>query len=303
MPARGAQERRHGGCRYAYDSAMGNIAIVSCTSADLTPEQAEAAGVRLVPLKVSFGDDSYDTVTELTNEEFYQKLTAPGAPFPRTAAPNPDQFRAAYQSAFDDGADGVVCVTISSGLSATYSAAVQAAGEFEPGLVEAIDSRIAAQAQGLIVKRAADLAATGAEQAEVVDLVHDLVGRTRIMFTPITLEYLQKGGRIGRASALVGSVLSIKPILGVDDQGVVVTVDKKRTSAKARARLLEIVSGMDIEEIAVLHTEAPDVEAFRDQVGEAAGVPGASLDIGLTGPVAGAHVGPGMVGVSVILTA
>jgi DegV family protein with EDD domain len=279
---------------------MGNIAIVSCTSADLTPEQAREVGVRLVPLKVSFGDETFDTVTELSNEEFYRKLTAPGAPFPRTAAVNPAQFKEAFAAALDDGAGGVVCITISQKMSATYSAAVQAAGEFEPGVVEVIDSRTVSQPQGIIVRRAADLAATGAGQAEIVDLAHDLAGRSRLMFTPDTLEYLQKGGRIGRASALLGSVLSIKPILGVED-GEVVALDRKRTSAKARTRLLELAAEQDLEEVAVLHTGAPDVEEFRVQVSEACRVPLERIEVVLTGPVAGTHVGPGMVGVTRIV--
>ncbi len=281
---------------------MANIAIVSCTSSDLTPEQAQAAGVRLVPLKVSFGDQSYDAVTELTNQEFYEKLTAPGAPFPRTAAPNPGQFEAAYRDAFDQGADGVVCVTISAELSATYSAAVKGAEAFEPGLVEVIDSRTAAQGQGLIVEHAAELAATGAGLSDVADLVQDLVGRSRLMFAPETLEYLQKGGRIGRASALLGTVLSIKPILWVED-GAVATLDKKRTSAKAEARMLELAAEHEVEQVGVLHTGVPDIEAFRDRVAEACGVSPDLVDISLTGPVAGAHVGPGMKGITRILTA
>jgi DegV family protein with EDD domain len=279
---------------------MGNIAIVSCTSADLTPEQAREAGVTLVPLKVSFGDETWDTVTELSNEDFYAKLTAPGAPFPRTAAVNPAQFEAAFREALDAGAEGVVCITISSGLSATYAAGVQAADAFEAGVVQVIDSRTVTQPQGIMVRRAADLARTGAGQAEIVDLVQDLVGRSRLNFTPETLEYLQKGGRIGRASALLGSVLSIKPILGLED-GVVVSVDRKRTAAKARARLLEIASEESLETVAVLHTGADDVEIFAEQVAEATGVPRAEIEICLTGPVAGAHVGPDMVGVTRIL--
>ena len=282
--------------------AMGNIAIVSCTSSDITPEQAAELGVRLVPLKVSFGDETFDTVTELTNEEFYGKLTAPGAPFPKTTAVNPEQFKEAFSEALDGGADGVVCITMSKDMSATYQSAVRAADEFEAGVVEVIDSRTVTQAQGLIVKRAADLAATGAVQAEVVDLVQDLTGRSRLMFTPETLEYLQKGGRIGRASALLGSVLSIKPILGVED-GVVTSLDKKRTSAKARARLLELIRAYDAEEVAVLHTGVPDLETYREQVAEASGRPVDELEVGMAGPVAGTHVGPGMVGVSLILTA
>jgi DegV family protein with EDD domain len=280
---------------------MGNIAIVSCTSADLTPQQAKDAGVTLVPLKVSFGDETWDTVTELSNEEFYQKLTAPGAPFPKTAAVNPAQFEEAFRNALDAGAEAVVCVTISSAMSATYAAAVQAAEAFEAGVVQVVDSRTVTQPQGIIVRRAADLAATGAGQAEIVDLCHDLAGRSRLNFTPNTLEYLQKGGRIGRASALVGSLLSIKPILGVDEDGVVISVDRKRTAAKARERLLEIAGEASLEQVAVLHTGADDVEQFADQVAEATGVPRSEIEIILTGPVAGAHVGPDMVGVTRIL--
>ena len=280
---------------------MGNIAIVSCTSADLTPQQAEEAGVTLVPLKVSFGDETWDTVTELSNEEFYQKLTAQGAPFPKTAAVNPAQFEEAFRNALDAGAEAVVCVTISSAMSATYAAAVQAAEAFEAGVVQVVDSRTVTQPQGIIVRRAADLAATGAGQAEIVDLCQDLVGRSRLNFTPNTLEYLQKGGRIGRASALVGSILSIKPILGVDDDGVVISVDRKRTAAKARERLLEIAAEASLDQVAVLHTGADDVEQFADQVAEATGVPRDEIEIILTGPVAGAHVGPDMVGVTRIL--
>ena len=279
---------------------MGNIAIVSCTSADLTPEQAEAAGVTLVPLKVSFGDESWDTVIELSNEEFYAKLTAPGAPFPKTSAVNPAQFEAAFREALDAGAEGVVCITISEKLSATYAAAVQAASTFEAGVVEVIDSEIVTLPQGMIVKRVAELAATGAGQADVVDLAHDLVGRTKLVFLADTLEYLQKGGRIGRASALVGSVLSIKPLLGVKD-GEVFTVDRKRTTAKARARLIEIAGEEEVEAAAVMHTGAPDVEGFVDAVAAATGLPREEIEIGMTGPVAGAHVGPGMIGVSRIL--
>jgi DegV family protein with EDD domain len=279
---------------------MGNIAIVSCTSADLTPQQAREVGVRLVPLKVSFGDETWDTVTELSNEDFYAKLTAPGAPFPKTAAVNPAQFEAAFREALDAGAEGVVCITMSAAMSATYAAGVQAAEAFEPGVVQVVDSRTVTQPQGIIVRRAAELAATGAGQADIVDLAQDLVGRSRLNFTPNTLEYLQKGGRIGRASALLGSALSIKPILGVED-GVVVSVDRKRTAAKARARLLEIASEESTEQVAVLHTGADDVEDFADQVAEATGVPRAEIEIALTGAVAGAHVGPDMVGVTRIL--
>ncbi len=281
---------------------MANIAIVTDTSSDLAPERAAAAGVRLVPLTVSFGDETFDAVTELSNDEFYRRLTAPGAPFPRTAAPNPARFEAAFREAFDDGADGIVCITLSGKMSATYSSAVQAARAFEPGLVEVIDALTTAQPLGLFVMRAADLASTGAGQAEVVDHVLDLIGRTELFFTLHTLEYLQKGGRIGRASALVGTLLSIKPILTVED-GEVATADKKRTFAKARARVVEIAGEQSVEQIAVLHTGVEDVEAFCSEVARAAGVRRDQVEVSLTGPVAGSHVGPGMIGITLILPA
>ncbi len=281
---------------------MANIAIVTDTSSDLTLEQAKATGVRLVPLTVSFGDETFDAVTELSNEDFYRRLTAPGAPLPKTAAPNPARFEAAFKDAFDNGADGIVCVTLSSGLSATYSSAVQAAGEFEAGLVEVVDSLIVAQPLGLIVRHVADLASTGAGHAEVADYAHDLVGRSLLVFAPDTLEYLQKGGRIGRASALLGTVLSIKPILTVED-GVVTSLEKKRTSAKVRARLIEMAGERPAEQVAVVHILNPGVEAFRDQVAAASGRAPEEVEIGMVGPVAGTHLGPGLIGISRIFPA
>lgn len=281
---------------------MANTAIVTDTSSDLLPEQAAAAGIRLVPLTVSFGEDSYDAVTELTNEQFYPMLTAAGAQLPKTAAPNPAQFEAAYREAFDAGADGVVCITISQKLSATYSAAVQGAAAFEEGSVEVLDSSTTTHALGMIATQSAELAASRATQAEVLALARDLILRSELLFAVSTLEYLQKGGRIGRASALVGTMLAIKPILRVED-GAVGTADKKRTAAKARARLLGLATERPVERATVVHTTGVDIEAFRDEFVAAAKIDPDRVAIGLTGPVAGTHVGPGMYGVSLILTA
>jgi DegV family protein with EDD domain len=281
---------------------MANIAIVTDTSSDLLPQQAKAADIRLVPLSVSFGDETFEAGTELSNDAFYQKLTAPGAPFPRTAAPNPAQFESAFRDALDGGADGVVCVTISAKLSATYSSAVQAADALDPGLVEVIDSESTTHALGMIAMALAGLAAAGASMGEVSARAHDLVGRADIIFAVDTLEYLQKGGRIGRASALLGSVLSLKPILRVVD-GEVTSADRQRTSAKARARLLELVTERPLERATVVHTINPNVESFRDQLIAATGLDPERVAVGVTGPVAGAHVGPGMLGVTLILTA
>jgi DegV family protein with EDD domain len=281
---------------------MANIAIVTDTSSDILPEPAKADGIRLVPLTVSFGDETWEAGTELSNEDFYQKLTAPGAPFPRTAAPNPAAFEAVYREALDAGADAIVCVTISEKVSATYSSAVNAASSIGDGKVEVVDSMTTSISQGLMVRAAAKLAAAGATQDEIVAHVKDLRSRSQLIFTVATLEYLQKGGRIGRASALLGTVLSIKPILYVED-GVVATADKRRTAAKARARLLELASERPVEQAVVLQTMTPGIEEFADQVAATLGLDRDAIEIGVMGPVSGSHLGPGVLGVSLILAA
>jgi DegV family protein with EDD domain len=281
---------------------MANVAIVTDTSSDLTPDVAEAAGVRLVPLTVSFGDETWEAGTELTNEVFYQKLTAPGAPFPRTAAPNPAAFEAAYREALDAGAHAVVCITISDKLSATYSSAVQGASAFDEGVVQVVDSASTTHSLGMVVDEAAKQAASGATQAEIVARARDLVLRSDLVFVASTLEFLQKGGRIGRAQAMVGTVLSIKPILRVED-GAVAGADRKRTNAKARARMLELVTLRPVERATVVHTGGVDTDALRADFAAAAKLDASDVAVGLVGPVAGSHVGPGMYGVSTIATA
>jgi len=281
---------------------MASIAIVTDTSADLLPAQARAAGIHLVPLTVSFGDETFQAVTELSNERFYELLTAPGAPLPRTAAPNPKQFESAYREAFDGGADGVVCITISQKMSATYASAVQAAAAFDGGRVEVLDSRTTTFSLGMIARQMADAAAQGATQAEIMALARDLILRSTILFVVDTLEYLQKGGRIGRASALLGTMLSVKPILTVVD-GMVATADKRRTLSKARARLLELAVERPVQSATVLHTVTPGIASFRDELAAAVGLADDEVGIGLVGPVAGTHVGPGIFGVSLITTA
>jgi DegV family protein with EDD domain len=280
---------------------MVNIAIVTDTSSDILPEHAKADGIRLVPLTVSFDDETWEAGTGLSNEDFYQKLTAPGAPFPRTAAPNPAAFEAAFREALDAGADGIVCVTLSEKASATYSSAVNAAASFDEGKVEVVDSKTSSHSLALMVRGAVRLATTGATQDEIVAHVEDLRSRSQLFFTVSTLEYLQKGGRIGRASALLGTALSIRPVLYIDD-GVVATADKRRTAAKARARLLELVSERPVEQVVVLQTMTPGIEEFADDVAVAMGLDREAIELGVMGPVSGSHLGPGVLGAAFITT-
>jgi DegV family protein with EDD domain len=281
---------------------MVNIAIVTDSSADLTPEQQAAGRIIVVPLTVAFGPESFAAGTELTNEAFYERLTAPGAPFPRTAAPSPAAFEAAFRAALDGGADAVLCPTISSGMSATFSNATLAARELPEGRVAVVDTKTVTLGLGLIVREAAEAALAGADLATLEAQALQLRERTRLFFGLETLEYLRRGGRIGRAQALLGSILSIKPILTVED-GTVAVADRQRTAGRVRARLLELIAARPVERISVLHILAPGIESFADEVAAAVGVERSTLEIGQVGPVAGAHVGPGCYGAALILAA
>lgn len=281
---------------------MANVAIVTDTSADLTPEQLAAHAIWQVPLSVSFGEESFAAGTELTNEEFYTRLTAPGAPFPKTAAPSPAQFAKSFREALEGGADEVVCFTLSKELSATWSSAVSAKNDFDGDAINVVDTMTTSAGQGLLVRDAAEQASGGATGAEIAERARELVVRSRIFFVVDTLEYLQRGGRIGKASSIVGSILAVKPILTVIN-GEVEAADKRRTTSKARARLIELCSEKPVEKLQVVHTMTPGIEEFADRLADAVGLDRAAVAVGVIGPVAGTHVGPGVVGAALILAA
>jgi DegV family protein with EDD domain len=281
---------------------MASVAIVTDSSADLTAEQLSSRGIHQVPLVVSFGDESFRSGVELTNEEFYRRLTAPGAPFPRTAAPSTAGFEQAFGEALAAGADSIVCVTLSARLSATWSHAESARRAFRDTDIRVVDSRTTTHQQGLLVLQAAEAAADGADASIIAALLEDLVSRSRLYFGLATLEFLKRGGRISAAQAAVGSVLSVKPIITVED-GVVETADRPRTASRARTRLLELLSARPVERAVVLHTLAPDAEAFADELAARTGLDRGAVEIGLVGPVAGSHVGPGAMGAAVLYPA
>jgi DegV family protein with EDD domain len=187
-------------------------------------------------------------------------------------------------------------------MSATFSNATLAARELPEGRVAVVDTKTVTLGLGLIVREAAEAALAGADLATLEAQALQLRERTRLFFGLETLEYLRRGGRIGRARALLGSILSIKPILTVED-GTVAVADRQRTAGRARARLLELIAARPVERISVLHILAPDIEAFADEVAGAVGVERSTLEIGLVGPVAGTHVGPGCYGAALILAA
>ncbi len=272
------------------------VRIVTDSSCDLTDEEIAKHGVEVVPLSIRFGDDEYEDRTELSVEQFYAKL-ADAAVLPETAAPAPGKFEAAFRRHQDAGADAVVCINLSSELSATMQSAQNAAKALEGELdVRVVDSRSITSGLGTEVMLAAEAAAGGASADDVVALVDDVAARTHVFGALDTLENLKKGGRIGGAQALLGSLLSIKPILDIST-GRVEEAGKSRTRKKALETLRDKVAEAGaIEHVSVHHGFAPDLEdmlALLDPI-----VPREQIRVGVIGPVIGTHGGPRVMGVT-----
>jgi DegV family protein with EDD domain len=272
------------------------VRIVTDSSCDLTDEDVAKHGIEVVPLSIRFGDDEFEDRTELSVGDFYAKLDA-AAILPETAAPAPGKFEAAFRRQQQAGADAVVCINLSSDLSATMQSAQNAQKAVASDLdVRVVDSHSITSGLGTQVLLAAEAAATGASADEVVALVDELAARTHVFGALDTLENLKKGGRIGGAQALVGSLLSIKPILDISS-GKVEEAGKARTRKKALEVLRDkVAEAGPIEHVSVHHGFAPDVEDMLSLLDPV--VPRDRIRVGVIGPVIGTHGGPRVMGVT-----
>ena len=185
-------------------------------------------------------------------------------------------------------------------LSGTNTAARIARDAMPDAPVHVIDSDTATASLLLLDQLAAEASAAGATAEEIVALVSKRMADIRIYFVVDTLEYLRRGGRISAAQAAIGSVLSVKPIITIAD-GVVETVDKPRTMGKARARLLELLTAEPVERIAVIHTQAPEIQGFAADLARASGVPIENVSVNLVGSSVAPHIGPGAFGAAVLV--
>jgi DegV family protein with EDD domain len=269
------------------------VRIVVDSTADLPPALAAEHGVGVVPLTVRFGDEVFRDGVDLTPGQFLERLTS-GGPQPTTAQPSPGEFLNAFRPSLAEGAS-VIALILSSKLSGAYSSALVAAREAaaEGGRVDVVDSRTIALACGLVALEAARAANAGADHAAVMALIDDLLGRTHLVAALDTLEYVQRGGRIGRAQALIGSLLSIKPLVTVAD-GVVTPLEQVRTRQRALTRLVERIAALaerEIVRLAILHAadEASALEV-RDRVAPL--VPADRLMVAEVGPVIATYTGP-----------
>lgn len=222
---------------------MSNIRIVTDSTADLTPELVERYGIKVVPLEVLVEGKAYKDKIDISNDEYY-KLLQSAKELPTTSQPSPAAFAEAYRELAAEGADHIISIHISSELSGTYQSSVLAAGLVDGEVkVHNFDSRTATMGLGLIVLSAARLVEKGLELDLILQRIEEIIQKTAIYFLLDSLDNLHKGGRIGKASHLFGSLLNIKPVLCLSD-GVISAYEKVRGNKgnKALERLIEILA-------------------------------------------------------------
>ena len=275
------------------------IRIVTDSASDISLEEAEDLGIEIVPLSVRFGEAEYTDLVDLSVSDFYQKMSESDL-LPSTAAPSPGAFEAAFKRCAEAGAEGVICINLSLALSATGQAAQLAADALADTLpVKCIDSKSITCGLGTIIRKAAEAAKNGGSMDDILSLVENLTGRTRIFATLDTLENLKKGGRIGGAKAMLGTMLQFKPCLDLSS-GEVVEAGRQRTRKKSLIWLKEVLEGeSEISELSIIHGDAPDVEEFATLISDI--VPREQIRINQLGAVIATHGGPRVLGVTYLV--
>jgi DegV family protein with EDD domain len=277
---------------------MASIQVITDSACDLSVTTAEECDVVVVPLTIRFGSEELVDRDELSGKEFWDRVTT-GPEMPATSAPSPGAFQQAFLQAHDAGNSGVVCVMLSSGLSATYQSACTAAEAVAGRVpVRVVDTQSVTMGQGLLALAAADMASNGSGLDEIAAALENMKKRTHVFGVVDSLDYLRRGGRIGGAAQLVGSLLSIKPVIHVVN-GVVEVESKQRTRSRALQYLANkaIVAG-PLERLGAANGAAPDFEEVLDMLRKAS--PEHELVPGELGPVVGSHTGPASVGVCFI---
>jgi DegV family protein with EDD domain len=273
---------------------MARIRVVTDSACDIPEEIARRLNIDIVSLTIRFGDEEFTDRVDLSPEEFWAKCKA-SKTLPETAAPSPGAFQSAYERAKSDSCDGVIVLTLSALLSATNQSAVlgfEALGDALP--VRVVDTKAVSMAQGLLVIDVAELAATGANLDQLVAHAESLVPKVGVVAMLDTLEHLIKGGRVGGARALLGQVLSIKPLLELKD-GVVAEAGRQRTRSKALVAIAEATkTHAPLKRLALVHGASSEVATLEKLAADIATEN--AIIVTDMGPVVGTHGGPGIIG-------
>jgi DegV family protein with EDD domain len=273
---------------------LNSVAIVTDSTADLPPDLARLRQITVVPLTLNFDGQSLLDGVDIRPDEFYRRLHSVTT-HPTTSQPSPGRFADVYKSLLADH-DSVVSIHISQKLSGTYESARQAAAMTDTNRVRVIDSELVSMSLGLITLAASSLAASGKDAAAIEAKVLEMRPSIQTYFSVATLEFLRRGGRIGNASALVGSVLQVKPVLCIRD-GLVTPLERVRTFDRALNRVVELTREVDRGHGVCVIVGHADAEADAERIGRELDAIAETLMIQPLGPVVGAHAGPGVVGV------
>jgi DegV family protein with EDD domain len=269
------------------------VRIVTDSTADLNEAQQQGAGITVVPLNVRFGDQVFKDHVDLSGDEFFARLKA-SPQLPKTSQPSVGAFEEVFRP-FREAGDDVVAVLISSKVSGTFGAAEMAARAVDGEHIEIIDSLTASMALGFLALEGAKLAKSGATRQEVANRIRSLVPKARVLAAVDTLTYLERGGRIGRARALLGSLLNVKPLITLQD-GEVAPLGRARGRVQAIDKLVTLLErDGKLSNLAVLHGAArADAERLRDRV--SGNYPGLDIPLAETGAVISTYTGTGVIG-------
>lgn len=267
------------------------VRVVTDSTADLPKDQAQELGICVVPLTVQFGEEVYRDGVDLGSAEFFAKL-ATSKVTPTTAAPPSGLFEEAYRQLIKDGADGILAVNISSVLSGTYNSAVVGAEALKDQKVpiEVVDSRSVSGGLGIPVMAAARAAREGKSLTECKAIAEDMLSRMNIYAVLDTLEFLQRGGRIGKARQLLGTLLNVKPMLTVKG-GAVLPLENVRTRSKAHERIAQLLEKLG--PIEIIGIAESDEEIGQQLTKAIRTIYAGPIEHFLLGPVVGTHTGPG----------
>jgi DegV family protein with EDD domain len=274
------------------------VRVVTESTADIPAEMAKDLGIEVIPSYVVFGTETYRDGLDLTREQFYERLSATRE-MPTTAAPSPGVYEEVYRRLAQE-TDGIVSIHLTASLSSLYSVAAVAATRVPEARIVLIDSQQVTMGYGWLAVAAAEAARQGQTLEQIVELVEDMKKRSCVLAILDTLDYVYRGGRVGWAAAMLGTLLRIKPIVEVRE-GEVRLLERARSRAHALDRLLALVQALGpLERAVVLHAGAPD---WAEQLAAKlpAVVPGWKRLIGHAGVTIASHAGPGAVGIACVV--
>ena len=268
------------------------VKIVTDSTADLPPQLASQLGITVVPAYLHFGDDVYRDRVDISEDEFYQRLLH-NPVHPSTEPPTPQDFADVYQRLSQD-ADGIISIHISSKLSATYNSALRGKELVEKECpIEVVDSQLVTMGLGLLTMAVAPTARSGKSLQQVVEEVKQTIPRIYLLGLLDTLKYLALGGRIGKAKALLGSVLNVKPMLTMKD-GELEPAGQVRNRASGIDGLFDFAkNAVDIQDLAIVYSTTPDeAQTLAERMGSI--FTKERIRLARLGPVLGVHGGPGI---------